>query len=100
MNAAAMCFPMPEAPAVTRTLRDIGYLQSPRVPLPTAVATGSIPIEMRHVILHPAPWRDNALRCVGTKIDCGNWTSADQLDVRACNARWRPHLRSSGERRD
>src|SRR6516165_5775799 len=31
MNAAAMCFPIPEAPAVTRTLRDMGDLQNPRV---------------------------------------------------------------------
>src|SRR6516164_7698040 len=31
MNAAAMCFPIPEAPAVTRTLRDMGDLQNSRV---------------------------------------------------------------------
>src|SRR6516164_3277114 len=31
MNAAAMCFPIPEAPAVTRTLRDMGNLQNSRV---------------------------------------------------------------------
>src|SRR6516225_7140609 len=30
MNAAAMCFPIPEAPAVTRTLRDMGDLQNSR----------------------------------------------------------------------